>query len=84
MSEEFKFWDILVDKGELRVIVVARTEEEALETARKELKEYYCKEIADWFEEEYKKGELKPIPFAKPLNDKSEPEVWDVGVSPYC
>jgi len=83
VSEEFKFWHILVG-SELSVIVIARMEEEAIETAREELKEYYCPEIYEWFEEEYRKGKLKPIPFAKPLNDKSEPEVWDVSVSPYC
>ncbi len=83
VSEEFKFWYILVG-AELQVIVIARTEEEAIETARRGLKEEYCEEISEWFEEEYKKGELKPIPFAKPLNKDAEPEVWDVSTSPYC
>ena len=48
-SEEFKFWYILVG-AELQAIVIARTEEEAIETARKGLKEEYCEDFCAFFE----------------------------------
>lgn len=65
MSEEWYYWDIDLRDG--WAIVLARTEEEAIETLRKEVQDLYCDEIGEWVEEVLTKEKPRPVKFARPL-----------------